>query len=329
MKKAFPEQIHGTFIGSQMPLYQGGKRAYMELERATSLAGGGLAQVDRLYEQALRSSIVRAELLKSDKTLSFVGKMRKQTNEYWGAKAEELARNPLEAERISNRVNDALGDFMALGRIERDYVRSLFPFYAWFRVITAITVKLPLTHPLKAALLARLGESGTTSVLEELGMPGEDVINGAKGFVSLRADEDGRIRGLSTTSVNPFSTVAELQNSVVAMAMASLYVSGLKQLPYGAPTPYENLPGVNPVIGLPLEALTGAKGRGGANRYGLLAAVPQFKLTQQLTGHIYKGSPGKPTYYDQDAVDALLRYLGIPYGRVSPQRIRELSERRR
>ena len=326
MRKNFPEQIHGTFMGSQLPVFPTTSKL-ATMERTASVVGVGMAHVDRLWEQSLRSAIVRAELRKSPELRQFAGKMRRQTDEFWKLADEELARNPLLGERISDRVNDALGDFLALGRFERNTVRSAFPFYAWYRVITLITLKMPLTHPVKTALLSRLGQAGTVSALEELGIDDPDAINYAKGFFSFGPpDAEGRIRGLATTSTNPYATVGQLQEFVAALAVGK---------PGDA---WEVLPGLNPIFGMPLEALAGVgRARYQNNRYGVLGtsatnfwqSIPQVRLAEALRGNLYQGTPGKPTLTDRDRWDELMRYLGVPYARVSPERVRDLTERRR
>ena len=323
LRKHFPEQIHGTFMGSQLPVFGGfGKLA--KLERVSSYVGAGLAQVDRAWEAGLRSSIVRAELRKSPELRSFAGKMRSQTDEFWKLADEELARNPLLAEKVSERVNDALGDYLALGRTERDVIRSAFPFYAWYRVITLITLRLPLTHPLKANLMARLGQAGAQSALEEMGVPDENTINLAKGFVTFGRDDDDRVRGIATTSSNPLATVAQLQEFVAALAS-------------GEPgKAWETMPGLNPFFGVPIEVATGAKPRSGftgSNRFGIFSAaphrffmsLPEVRLAQALSGRSYQGTNVSPTLYDRDREDEILRYLGIPYARVSSERVQEIS----
>lgn len=324
MRKHFPEHVSGTFIGSQLPLSQPGSRLERFIERPASFLGAGLAQVDRKWEQALRSAVVRTELRKSPELRAVAGKMRGQTAEFWSKADAALNDNPLLVEQVSNRVNDALGDFLALGRVERDVIRSAFPFYAWFRVISLLTFKLPLTHPYKAPLLARLGQTGTTSVLEEMGFEDEDVINYAKGFVPLGEESEGRIPGLTTGGMNPYATVAQLQDFVGALAA-------------GEPgEAWEYMPGANPFFSAPLEYVSGSgKARYRKNRFGLLGSflrpvedLPQVRLGASLTGRTYTGSPENPTLVAQDdPLEAIYRYLGIPYARVSPKRIEELSER--
>ena len=134
LRKHAPETSSGTFIGSQMPVYQGSSSLVRQGERAASIVGAGLAQVDRAWEKALRQAIFLKELKRSPELRQFAGKMRRQTDEFWKLADEELSRNPLLAERLQGRVNDALGDFLALGRFERDVVRAAFPFYAWFQI---------------------------------------------------------------------------------------------------------------------------------------------------------------------------------------------------
>lgn len=325
LAKHFPEQIHGTFIGSQLPVFGSSPGSRLaKMERVTSYVGAGLAQVDRTFEAALRSSIVRAELRKSPELRKFAGKMRTQTDEFWKLADAELERNPLLAERISDRVGDALGDYLALGRIERDVIRSAFPFYAWYRVISLIVLRLPLTHPLKAQLLSRLGQAGAQTALEELGVPEENAISLAKSFVTLGMDEDGRARGVPTQSMNPLATIAQLQEFVIALAA-------------GEPgEAWKTMPGLNPFIALPIEVTTGAKPRSGfqgSQRFGVFSAaphrfwesLPEVRLGRAILNKSYQGTPESPTLYDRGRRDELLRYTGIPYARVSPERIEEIG----
>lgn len=328
LRKHFPEQVHGTFMGSQLPalgMYGKGAR----IERVTSFVGAGLAQVDRAWEQALRSAIVRTELRKAPELRAFAGKMRRQTDDFWKLADEDLTRNPLLAERIHDRISDALGDYLALGRFERDLVCAAFPFYAWYRVITLITLKLPLTHPLKANLLAHLGQAGAVSALESLGVPEENAMAMAKGFFAFGPpDKDERVAGLSTKSANPFATLADMQTAVIRLARDVPSLLGLTRFgigsepEYGQRPAWADLPGVNPFFKAPIETWTGTNTYG---RPGLLGAVPQIDLAYSLLGKDYKGKPGSPTLYDRTAVGALLRYLGIPYARISPERVQEIG----
>ena len=130
----------------------------------------------------------------------------------------------------------------------------------------------------------------------------------------------------STKASNPFATVCDLQNFVATLA-------------FGDPDDiWQTLPGINPYLGEPLAAITGA-GRyryAKKNRFGLVGrvtqgfvttAVPQIRLEEALRGNLYQGTPQHPTLTDRAAMDELLRYMGIPYARVSRRRIQELSER--
>lgn len=325
MRKHFPEQVSGTFIGSQLPISRVGSKMEKYFERPASFVGVGIAQVDRWWEQGLRKAVVRAELRKSPEMREFVGKMRRQTDEAWDAIDKRLDADPVFVERITARGNDALGDFLSLGRFERDYVRAFFPFYAWYRVITAITLKMPLTHPYKAALLSRLGEAGVTSVLEEMGLEDELVINSAKAFVPIGDEEDGRIPGISTLGANPFATVSELSEFVGALAN-------------GEPgEAWRHLPGANPMFTIPIEWASGARPRSGnpraKNRFGLIGnvaeryarSIPQVNLIDALAGTKHSGTKANPTLIDVDPLDSLMRYMGIPYGRMDPDRAAEIA----
>jgi hypothetical protein len=81
-----------------------------------------------------------------------------------------------------------------------------------------LTLRLPLSHPYKAPLLASLGQAGVVTSLEELGFGDEEVINYAKGFVPLGPEEDGRVPGIGTTGANPFATISQLGEFVATLA---------------------------------------------------------------------------------------------------------------
>jgi hypothetical protein len=51
-------------------------------------------------------------------------------------------------------------------------------------------------------------------------------------------------------------------------------------------------------------------------------------LTKTLTGTVYEGTPSDPTLLERDRWDEVMRYMGVPYVRLSSQRVAEVSARR-
>jgi hypothetical protein len=325
MRKKFAQQQSGTFIGTQRPTGLTSSRG--KAIRAAGKVVGSLAEADRRWEAALRSKAVRAEIKRNPAIRKAAKQMRDETSDFWEAAAKTLDERPELVQQIEMRVNDALGDFNSLTSFEKNYVRSVFPFYAWYRAITGVVIKLPLDQPVKVALLSRLGEIGVDANLEALGMTREEAPDFLRGFIPIGEAQGDRGPGISTASMNPFATVVDLERFTATLALAMAGQAKPGQLK-------ESLPGVNPLFGSVGEGVFGG-GYGGKQApplWSVYADLPQTKLAEAFGLNIdpfsepYQGTRSKPRLFDQDPRDQLLRYLGAGYARVSKRRAEQIKE---
>jgi hypothetical protein len=225
-----------------------------------------------------------------------------------------LDENPEVVHAVYDRVNDALGDFDHLTAAEWNVLRNIFPFYAWYRAISGVTLKLAVEQPLKVNLLAQLGNIAIDTELTKAGLDREDLPSNLRGFLVTGIDPDGRVRGLNTAGVNPYATMSQLTEFVAAMASGEPGAAG------------RTLPGANPLAVDLLSYIFGATPGGwkaGAPGTALVEGLPQIRVTKALLGK----QPQGDTLYDRDAVDELLRYLGVPYARVSPSAAKRIAAR--
>lgn len=298
----FPEQVEGTFIDTQRPT---GAR------KLQNVASAGLAPLDRGAEATLRRAGVEAALRKHPEVRAAYQDMPAQTRSFEAAAQRALDTNPHLAREVSQTVNAALGNYLDLSPFERGVLRTIAPFYAWYRAITLVTLKMALDTPGRANMLAKLGAIGSEQVNELLG---DQIPDYLRGFIPFGpAGKDGRVQGLNTGPVNPFGTLPSLSNDLsgtvnpLAATAARALLGGSKFDPVSATGFGKNL------------------SRGGAD-IGL--ALPQVRLFEALTGHLYQGTPQNPTLYERDRLSELLAYLGAPVKRLSPERARELGKGR-
>lgn len=326
MNEHFARQQTGTFIGTQRPEYSGARRATRVLTKLV----GSLADVDRWFEQGLRRASVKAEMKRNPALRSAVKGMRGETRDFWQAARKALDDDPVLVQQIENRVNDALGNFSSLSRFERDVMRSAFPFWAWYRAIVGVTLKLPVDQPVKYALLTRATQVGVEESLAQMGVDRDEIPPFLRGFIPTGPAEGDRMPGVSTASANPFSTVDQMGKFAAALGM---YAAGQGK----AGDLGRALPGANPFFMNLAEGVFGTDVRGASTEgepplYGIYADLPPVRLAEAFGVNAdpfnepYQGTASKPRLYDQDPRDQLLRFLGVPYARVSKQRARQMAK---
>lgn len=332
MYRHFGNQLNATFIGTQRPsnlITKGvGASTKRRVAAGTERVLGSLADVDKAYESALRKAAVRTALKKNPALKAAVQNMRSETRDFYAAASKALDENPVLVQQIEDRVDAALGNFTSLGKFEKEALRSIFPFYAWFRAITEVAVKLPLEQPAKLALFSRLGAIGAEQSLADLGVSADEVPGWARGLISLGPMAGGRMPALNTANAMPFGTVTQM--GAFAEALAAGHPGAVGQ----------TLPGANPLAMAVLAMLSGKNPQTGAplpdtlGGGGVVAAaqsvgegLPQYKLLQTVLGNNYKGKPGKPTLYAHSGTADLLRYLGLPKADVSPLALRRMQEK--
>lgn len=299
-----PEQAQGTFLQTQTKgtfLERPGRRT----GRTVTALTGGLRPLDIGVEQTLRRAAVEVALRRSPEIKARLRRMWGETEVFEEVAEQALRESPELARRISDEVNAALGDFLNMAVFERQVLRAVFPFYAWYKAITLIVGKMPLETPGRADLLSKLGQTGADETEAALG----DIPTYLKGVIPLGRNGD-RARVFNTTPVNPLATIPGLAANV--SGAINPFIGEAARAVVGE-SRYDSVSFT--------EALKGA-GQGG---YELGAGLPQIRLAQALTGTLYQGTPGRPTLYKRTPRDELLAYLGIPYRDMSLSRARQLA----
>lgn len=248
----------GTYVGANLPtgILANAPKAVRVTLGAPGKITGILPKADRASEGMLRRAAVNAAL--GPEARRVYRQMPKQTRD-WHQAYLKAATNPDSARLASREVNDALGSFLSLTEKEQHSVRALVPFYAWFREITRIALKLPLDAPGRTDLLARLGQAQPSQ---------DDLRSYLRGNPTI-AERNGILEMLSFRSTNPLTTPIDLARAVTAAA------TGNKQ---GALNAYGML---NPIAAAGLEGYgRAAFGFGGSAKQSLLDTVtglPEIK----------------------------------------------------
>lgn len=302
VERRVPEQAT-TMIGSQVPTL----RAQSTIGRgAVALIQGKFApsrilrKLDVATERGLRKRMLSNQLKKNPEFRKFYEELPKQADRFEKAAEKFADMNPKQIELISKEINDAMGNFFDLGHTERIALRGIFPFYAWYKAITGVAVRMPFDHPLRATIFIKLGDIGREVQADDYGL---SYLNG-----SIQLPYGYRLRG---KAMNPFATVVDLGSA--AIGAGSLF---------GAPVGRDQLYALgglyNPVLTIPgsiqaLQAPFADRSRVGLP--GTVRSLPFANLAFPRESDLYEGN---------DYLRALYGYLGFPVTKV-----REGEARRR
>lgn len=292
-----PEQAAGTFFGTQNPKLTRGK-----LGKAIGVITAPtrpLRAVDISYEQALRRAMINKLVKQSPEFKAVWKKIPRETREFRAEARKILSDNPELNARVSKKVNDTLGNYLGLSEFEQGFLRTTMPFYAWFRAISEITLKLTVDTPGRADLLTKVGQVGWGDSVAQLG-PDQVAYYLRSIFLTSKPGETPR--GLQTQGFNPFMTEVQLGQALTSnkelLGLANPFLSGaVKTL---GDTRSEGLAGL---LGLP-------------KRVGedTIEGLPVTRLGKELRGK----KPGEhATYRDQSEIEALLAFLGFPVKSVN------------
>jgi hypothetical protein len=149
----------------------------------TSLAKlDSLMQLDILVNARVSRSVVKGAvtpLAKLQTTIGDLGPRRASfliSAEKAGYKTPEEITNLLndkdkfkELDLITRRANKAVGDFEAMGDIEKSVMTRVFWFWPWTRVAWSYSTRFALDHPMQAAALAAATYAGYQEQQNELG----------------------------------------------------------------------------------------------------------------------------------------------------------------
>ena len=320
LDKHFAGQTQGGFVASEFPSFnpQGVGRYGGKLQKTTAAAGRGmgavasfLPKIDKRWEQALRKAKVKAELKRHPQLREHAERMGKETAEFEHLD-KVLSENPDITQAVYDRVNDALGDFDHMSPAERSTLRSLFPFYSWFKAIAGVSAKLVVEQPLKVNVFGHLGRIVIQTSLEDQGIPRDEWPQSLMGMLGMHRDSDGRISGFSTAGLNPYMTVAQL--GAFSAALASLQPGEVGR----------TLPGLNPLL-TDLGSYVWGQSPQGYEIHGIgtVETLPftrllkAFELTYGVDIPWLGPAASTDPMYDHNLKDELLRYGGVPYARVS------------
>ncbi len=197
----FPEHEGGSFGSTQRPRL--GPRA----GKVAKAAGSGIIPATQaVAETMFRRGGIHKLLAKNPEVRAVYKAMPKEMRDFEKAAHTVLERDPLLARQISQKVNDALGNYLALGQTERRVLRSIAPFYGWYRAIVTITAKLPLESPGRTLILAQLGRLGHELQNDTLGA----LPTYSQGNIAI-GERDGDIQTiLGTGGLNPWATIPQL-----------------------------------------------------------------------------------------------------------------------
>lgn len=230
------------------------------------------------------------------RSVDLVRAMPQQTRSWQAAMSQGLD-NPDLRRLVVREVNDALGNFLSLTPAEAGAIRSLIPFYAWFREISRIAAKLPIDAPGRTELITNLGAIGAQQQDSTLG-PLPSYLQGSVPLGKPRGDLQSI---LNLRSANPLTSAVDVGSSLGAL------------LPGGTPANVNKLLGeLNPLI---QAGIAGANdvtdtSRGvHPSRFGLLADA-LAKVATDLPETRIGTNPPSRLYPDRTREDLLWQFLG-------------------
>jgi hypothetical protein len=259
------------------------------------------------YARSRTGAVRRAQAVNREmgKSMSILRRLRGPSN-------EDVIANLTEAERraVLGHVNRVLGNFNSLGPNERNYLRRVMPFYAWFKVIGAVTKDMVVHNPERLNWVRNLevAANANPDLVPQGLMP-----TWLQGAIAIGHPVAGVQPVLSTTGANPFQTDVQLGRAVANNFIPGSQTSDATGLLGPAFQLYDLYRGIDPFTGGTYKG-AGAKSAPLLRATeGFLAGLPQAQLAQNYG---YLGGKPAPKTYAPQRNDALWNYLGLPIKRV-------------
>lgn len=102
------------------------------------------------------------------------------------------------------QANRVLHDWDGVTPVERQVIRSVFPFYAWMKTISKYLVQYPMNHPWRAAIMSNFANNELQDA--KTGIPEE-----YKNYLTIgKPDSKGNQKAAYISRLNPFSDVTSL-----------------------------------------------------------------------------------------------------------------------
>jgi hypothetical protein len=303
-REFFPEQMSGTMGLTQSPSTEG------LLRGATSAVGKGFEKAtgalptltSKIAEEGFRRGLIRNFIRNSPEFRAVYESMPRETRSFETAARKLLSGKGGERYQrlVSEQVDRSLGNYTRLSPLERNGLRNLLPFYAWYRAILKTTLHLGIDNPLRAQFLFRLGQIGTETMMNQAGMlPLPSYLQGS---IPLGLGPKGTRRVLSTQSLNPWATLSQLGRGIT---------DDLTSL------------GINPFVIGGLEAYKKlASGPGGTTRPVSVQAWLGEMMKTIVTGlppyaQVFPKGPSK-LYPNRGYLSALEAWAGAPIKELNP-----------
>lgn len=234
-------------------------------------------------------------------------------------------------DKVQEMVNNAMGDYHHFNRTE-SAVRQLVPFYSWDRAIARHGVHLALDRTGRTAAGAEVGELGTQTTEQKLGGNIPDFMKGL--LVLPGHGEGGRARVMSTTGLNPYSSLPDVADA--AGALVGVGHGGAGEALASQLNPFitgliEQTTGQSLLSGAKLPPHGG--GILGGTATNVAEALPHVKLLQTLLGGESQPKPnartGKVTnfLYRKDARTQIAALLGIPVKELDTARAAAMADK--
>lgn len=334
MEEFFPEHTElGTFAQAAIPeldelrLKVRGKTVGKASKAWLKKIGFGIMPITQAASEGfLRRAAIETLIRKDPLVRKMYKRMPKDTREWHVAAMKAFEQDPGLQAAISKQLMDAMGDYFSMGPVERHHIRTLLPFYSWYKAITTIALRLPLDHPLKTELLFWTGMIGIEQVREGHGMLPSWML----GLVDLTPEQvegipfmdaiPGREAIIGTAGINPMQTLVDLGEATAGLLGAQ-----------GRGTD-EFLSVSNPFLAAIAETATGQNVLSGAqsdNKLGGLPGVLESVIRDlpQVRVATAPGEAEKDTLYDNTWQRLLWNYLGIPVRQYNPETAKKIAER--
>jgi hypothetical protein len=215
----FGNVARSTFGGTQVPAFDVGGI----IGKAANVEQAWYRKVGRWSEEMYRGAMITKAVRSDGEIQTLTKQLMDGHSGMKRAQAEsmaiemKLARDPQWSHRVQEGVENVLGNYEHLNRLERS-VRGVVPFYTWNRAITRHVVSNFKDRPGRSLALYYTGESGLTQTKKRLG----EMPHFLAGAIPLGADVpgfksgSGRTNILTTQGLNPYQSFEDLARGVQA-----------------------------------------------------------------------------------------------------------------
>jgi len=298
-QRHYPEQMEhfGSFGYTQTPEGFGGR-----IGHGFGKVTGAIPHLTAYAAEGnIRRALIRNYVRRSPEFRAVYRSLPKETRSFENA-AEQLHSGEgglAFQRRISREVDRSLGQYRHMNGVEQNLLRTVMPFYAWYRAILSTTFHLATDNPIRAAALYQLGQMGQRNMSAVYSM----LPSFLQGAIPLGGGRGGTKRYLSTTGLNPWATI--------------------EQLVRGSTDDITAL-GINPFFQGALDEYKRETAHGGhASPAGILGhGVWNIGAKLPTTQLIWPSPPSK-LYPERDRESAFLAWLGVPIKEVNPREARK------